>query len=451
MKNLKKYVASLMALVLVLSLLAGCGNGGKTAATDNGNTSDGKASDPEVFTEKSPEEYSGEFEVWTWNEGEMKTIAAEFNKVYPNVKIKIVPVDNGDVNFKLQSTAASGGNFPDIAYVALNTRGQLLDMDIWDDLSQPPYNFDENLVFPSMLSQMKTADGRVICIEREYNPSGMVFRRSLAKEYLGTDDPTEVYNMVSDWDKLVETGKMVSEKSQGKVYMLPGLDEINWILNTQYSEEIFTENKAYLTKYFTHMLTPMVKVVEAGISGHMQRWTPAWNASFRDGNVLLYQYAPWSGTAALKANAPEAVGDWTVIESAGGACILGGTGYGIPREAKNKELAWLFIRWSLLTEEGSEASLASLEYIGPLKSYFENMPEKSDPYFNGQDVNRFLIENVAPKIKLRPASKYDTVLDEVMKVVMERLESDPSFGFENALAYAIEETSNKLPAEMEVE
>lgn len=446
-QRLRKWGALFMAAGMAASVITGCGQGkdsGKEAQSTDGETA-------EVFTQKSPEEYEGEIEIWSWSESEVKTLAENFNEVYPNVKIKYVPVDNGDVTLKLQTAAASGGDFPDIAYVELNTRGKIFAMDIWEDLSKAPYNFDESMVFEPMLKYMKTEDGRILAIDREFNPSGFVFRRSIAEKYLGTDDPEEIYSMISDWDKFVETGKKIKEDSGGEVYMIAGLDDINWMLANQYGEDVFSGDTAYLTKYFTHMLTPMIKIRDAGISGKMKRFTPAWNSSYRDGNVFIYEYAPWSGTSALKTNAPEAVGDWTVIEATGGPYIMGGTAYGIPKEAKNKELAWLFIQWTLLTEDGAKACEEDLGSIGPLKSYFNNKEEKGDEYFNGQDVNKFLLDEIAPKLNLRTANQYDSVLDEVMNLVMERIQDDENFGFDEALAYAVEESTNKLPANMKIE
>jgi len=457
MLKMKKWCALTMAAVMTAGVLGGCGsdsgtgetkavseNAGDSTGTENGETA-------AVSTEKAPEDYEGEIEIWSWSEAEVQTLAENFNAVYPNVKIKYVPIDNGNVTLKLQTTAASGGDFPDVAYMELNTRGQLLAMDIWEDLSAAPYNFDTSTIFQPLLSMETTKDGKVVCIDREYNPSGFVFRRSLAKEYLGTDDRDEIYSMISDWDKFVETGKKVLEASNGEVYMLAGLDDINWMLANQYDEEVFAGDTAYLTKYFTHMLTPMVKIRDAGIAGMMKRWTPAWNSSYRDSNVLIYEYAPGSGSSAIKANAPDTSGDWSVIEATGGPYVMGGTAYGIPKEAKNKELAWLFIQWTLLTEDGMDACAEDFGSIGPLESYFEDRKENTDEFFNGQDVNAFLLDEVAPKLKLRSVNEYDRVLDEVMGLVMEKLENDKSFDFDSALDYAVKEATNKLPATMTIE
>lgn len=436
--------ARLLAVVLILALVGGCG---PTTPVSTPPASPAGA-DSSVATSNT--DLSGELEIWSWSESEIETLSENFNKVYPNVTLKYVPVENGDVTLKLQVAAASDGNLPDLAYMEVMTRGKLFAMDIWEDLSAEPYNMNPDDVFAPLLNYMQTEDGRILGVDREFNPSGFVFRRSLAKEYLGTDNPDEMVALLSDWDKFVEAGKIVREKSGGKVYMLPGLDDINWMLNGQYSDPVFVDNTAQLTKFFTHMFTPMVKIRDAGIAGVMKRWTPAWNASYNDANVLIYQYAPWSGNAALKTNAPDAVGDWSVIKATGGAFTLGGTAYGIPKKAKNKELAWEFIRWTLLTQEGTAACVDSLGVVASYAPFYKTPPQSPDPYFNNQDVNQYLLEQVAPEMKLRRVHEFDGVLNEVSSLLMDMIVDDATMTVEQAVATAIAECKNKLPADMTI-
>lgn len=454
-KRVKSLSIFFVAVMVVSLIMTGCSSGkqGETSSStiSQAASAETSATQTDVASAKKPEDFKGEIEVWSWSESEVKTLGENFSAVYPNVKLKYVPVDNGDVNVKLQAAAASNGHFPDIAYQEASTRGKIFSMNIWENLAAAPYNMDKSLVFDQLQSQMQTADGQVLGVDREFNPSGFVYRRSLAKKYLGTDDPNAVSALISDWDKFVEAGKQVRTKSGGKVYMLAGLDDINWMLSGQYTDPIFEGDTAHLTKYFTHMFTPMVKIRDAGIAGVMKRWTPAWNASYNDGNTLFYEYAPWSGTAALKPNAPDTSGDWTVIKATGGAYTMGGTAYGIPKNAKNKDLAWEFIRWTLLTPEGAKACVDKLEVVTSFKSYYNTIPQVPDKFFNGQDVNKFLMENVAPDLKLRSVSEYDGILNEVMGLIMETLSNDKSIDVNKAVKLAIDECKSKLPSTMKVE
>lgn len=443
----KRIFTSLFVSLLAAATAVGCSPAEQQPA--QGDPVPGASSKEEgstSATEAKEGDLSGEIEIWSWSESEIKTLDENFRAIHPNVKLKYIPVDNGDVNVKLQVAAASDGDFPDIAYQEVMTRGKILSMDIWEDLAAEPYNMDKSMVFDPLLNFMETDDGKILGVDREFNPSGFVYRRSLAKEYLGTDDPAEVSALISDWDKFVETGKKVKEKSGGKVSMLAGLDDINWMLAGQYTDTVFEGDKAHLTPYFTHMFTPMVKIRDAGVASVMKRWTPAWNASYNEGNVLIYEYAPWSGTAALKTNAPDTSGDWTVIEATGGPYTMGGTAYGIPKNAKNKDLAWEFINWTLLTPEGTKACVEDLGVVAPYKAFYNPIPEYQDPFFNNQDVNKFLLENVASKMELRRVHENDGVLNEVMGMMMDTIVADPSITLEKAVQLSIDECKNRLPA-----
>ena len=51
-------------------------------------------------------------------------------------------------------------------------------------------------------------------------PGALFYRRSLAKEYFGTDDPAEIQALLSDFDKYTEAAAVVKEKSGGDTYMV---------------------------------------------------------------------------------------------------------------------------------------------------------------------------------------------------------------------------------------
>ena len=219
---MKRLLALLLALAMVFALCA-CGQQAQTPAAGSADTG------------------SKELTILTWSENECEIYAESFNKVYPDIHVNIVLADNGDVYGKLVAMATAGEQMPDLAYVEMNTRGQHLALDIWEDLSQAPYNFDGSLLEDSLQQVIRDEAGRVCIVEQNYNPAGMLYRRSLAKEYLGTDDINEVAAMIPDWDAFCEVGKTIYEKSNGTVTALPGLDEINWMIDSQYTDNIYDE------------------------------------------------------------------------------------------------------------------------------------------------------------------------------------------------------------------
>ena len=166
---MKKAVAVFCILALVLSLI-GCNRGTSTGsekpATVPKEESQAPSDKGDSGKEKDPSSYSGKASILTWSEDECKTYAAAFNKVYPNIEVEIILADNGDVYSKLLTLAASGGEMPDLAYVEMSTRGQHLALDIWEDLSKAPYNYDGSLLQDALLSTAKNSRGEICIVEQ---------------------------------------------------------------------------------------------------------------------------------------------------------------------------------------------------------------------------------------------------------------------------------------------
>ncbi len=61
------------------------------------------------------------------------------------------------------------------------------------------------------LDAMRTADGEIRGLSYQATPGMLVYRRSIAKAVLGTDDPETVAAAVSDWDKFYETAERMKD------------------------------------------------------------------------------------------------------------------------------------------------------------------------------------------------------------------------------------------------
>lgn len=69
-----------------------------------------------------------------------------FNELYPNVKFEYTPMANGDTLQKYQTALASGTELPDIGWAIIDSRAKVYELDMWEDLSAAPYNFDIKLI-----------------------------------------------------------------------------------------------------------------------------------------------------------------------------------------------------------------------------------------------------------------------------------------------------------------
>ena len=211
MKNLKKILSLALVGTMAVSVLAGCGE-----APDDGS---GKKE------EQGTAENSGDggkvvLSYWGWDSNFYKPMMEAFQKKYPDVEFEITEVASAEYVTKVQQCIASGMELPDILVSEANYRGQMLSIDMWEDLTKEPYNLKDDMFFDSYLNQMKNAEGKILCVDQTVCPSAFAYKRDLAKEYLGTDDPDELAAMLPDIQGFCDAAQKVQKESGGTVKLL---------------------------------------------------------------------------------------------------------------------------------------------------------------------------------------------------------------------------------------
>ena len=128
--------------------------------------------------------------LWTWATGQFDAVQEAYFASHPDAdwEFEKVVVASEDYLTKLQQGYASGGDMPDLLMAEMGWRGSAFALDIWENLEAEPYNFDRSVLLDSVISSITNADDQVIGVENALNPAFMMYKRDLAKEYLGTDD-----------------------------------------------------------------------------------------------------------------------------------------------------------------------------------------------------------------------------------------------------------------------
>lgn len=440
-KRLVKFLSIVSSILIIGSVFTGCGK------TESAQVTDG--SKVQAFDQnKKPEDYKATLTVWGWDENYFKTMTAEFNKTYPNIKFEYTPVSNGDYLQKLQTALASGGDVPDILWSIIDSRGRAFELDTWEALDKAPYNFDKSQVFDYIQPYMVNSKGDVVGIEQCINPAGLAFRRELAKQYLGTDDPAELSKKVSNWDQFIEVGKQVKEKSGGKVFMLPGMTDALQILDSQNPTPVVENGTINITKVYKTELEYLVKFRDAGIVNKLESWSPAWYASYGEPINMFAGCATWTPQFVIQPNDKDGKGKahWGLMNAPGGNFSWGGTAMGISKSSKNKEAAWQFIKFATASQEGAKAA-KSIGFLTSYKEPYKDAEFASDKneWFGGEDIGKFFMNDVAPNIKVRPMSQYDNVIHDALVLVSTSINNDPKITAQDALKKFIDEVHNKIP------
>jgi hypothetical protein len=215
------------------------------------------------------------------------------------------------------------------------------------------------------------------------------YRRSLAKEYFGTDDPAEIQALMSDFDKFVEMAAVVKEKSGGDTFMVGSSGDFQnpffanraqpWIVDDTLVVDPMVEKYVETAKLFR----------DEGYEAQAQQWQEGWFAGMNDtlvdanGNskqVFCYFLPTWGLPYVLAPNAASAdgasdtSGDWGVVTGPL-PYQWGGTWLGAMDESPNLELAKDFIRFATLDQENLENWATGVYTNDYLKAIDPNVPD----------------------------------------------------------------------------
>ncbi len=431
---MKRKLVMLLAGIMLMTQLTGCGSGKETDSTKEGKETSGTASE-----NADMDEISGKITMWTWFD--ISDEIEAYEESHPGTEIEQVVVDAGEYMTKIQTTLASGGTLPDLVWGESLNRGQLFAMDILDDLKAEPYNLDTSLVEQSVLPTMIDEEGRTVGLERNINPSGLAYKRDLAKEYLGTDDPDKLTEMITSWDEFINIGETVKEKSGGKVSMLTSLGDVYYIANGQ-SQEQRIKDGTIQTEVVKDLFTEVCEFRDAGIVSQIEQWTPAWYASFGGKDSIFSPMPSFGLDNFIIPNDPEGEGNWGLIVPPEGGFNWGGTCWGITKDSENKALAWDFVKFDSF-EEGADIRYGNGEIPSGAGYMDEEKVSEENTYFSGQKIGEVFINEILPTIYINPITEYDYTDICTIELVLSSLNADYEMTADDAVDLYISEMQDQ--------
>jgi hypothetical protein len=253
---------------------------------------------------------------------------------------------------------------PDVIALEAAFVKELVEADILEDLNDLLPEAEAAGTYPAVI-EVGTHDGVTKAYSYQATPGALFYRRSLAKEYFGTDDPAEIQELLSDLDKFAEAAAVIKEKSGGNTYMVGSSGDFQnpffsnradpWIVDDTLVVDPMVEKYVETAKLFR----------DEGYEAQAAQWQEGWFAGMNDtlvdaeGNskqVFSYFLPTWGLPYVLAPNAAasdgssDTSGDWGVIPGPL-PYQWGGTWIGVVKGGDNIELAKDFVRFAALDEE----------------------------------------------------------------------------------------------------
>ena len=312
----KKAVSALLCATMVAGMLAGCGKG-----SDSGTPSDTSKGDASNATESASSNLKDDgkvLNIYCWNEEfksritahypDYKEVDATHGKIGDvDVVWNITPSDDNAYQNNLDAALLNQQDAPAddkidiflveadnaLKYVDTDYTAPVKDLGITDaDLSKQ-YQYTKDIATSS--------NGALKAVSWQATPGLFAYRRSIAKDVLGTDDPDKVQEALSSWDKF----NSVAEKAAAKGYkMLSGYDDAYRVFSNNVSKPwVDKNNKIQIDDNIMKWVEQTKTYTDKGYNNKSSLWDTTWAADQGPkGKVFGFFYSTWGINFTLLGN-----------------------------------------------------------------------------------------------------------------------------------------------------
>ena len=376
----KKLLSALLSVAMVSALLAGCGNTAAPVADAPADAPAAEAPAADAATEDAAPAAAADgdnvINLWSFTD-EIPGMVDKFLEANPDfgytVTATIIATTDGAYQPALdQALAAGGADAPDIyaaeaAFVLKYAQGDAanfaaayedLGIDVAGELSSAyiaQYTVDIGT---------RPSDGKLVALGYQATGGAFIYRRSIAKDAFGTDDPDEIASIIGagtgSWDKFFEAADTLKSKGYGIVsgdgdvwHAVENSSDAGWIV----------DGKLVIDPKREAFLDISKKLKDNGYHNNTQDWQDAWFADMKGEGpkgifgffgpawLINYTLAPNCGGEAVGEGT---YGDWAVCAPPIGF-FWGGTWVLANKDTTKAEAVGKIIEW--ITLDSSEDGL----------------------------------------------------------------------------------------------
>jgi len=255
-------------------------------------------------------------------------------------------------------------------------------------------------------------------------PGGFIYRRSIAKAVLGTDDPAKVQDALGSWDQF----DAVAAQAKAKGYfMLSGFDDAFRVFSDNVTSPFVVDSKINIDPSIKRWISQTKLYTEKGYNNKANLWsTESFKGAAKGGKVFGYFGPAWFIDFCLapatleKADGPKQIGngsygDWAFCKGPQGFS-WGGTWICAAAGTDNVKLVH-DIMYTLTCDKNTMAAIA--QGSGDFTNNEEAMKEVAagsyqNPFLGGQNHISLFLES-AKSINKSNMSPYDQGITEKLQ------------------------------------
>ena len=420
---MKKRMALLLAAVMVLGLCA-CAAGDNTPATTQAPTAAEKNEEPTTeATEAAPAEEGKVFNIYAWDE-EFKGFFEKYYTVPEGVTVNwIINSSDGDVYQQKLDEAlynqanASADDKVDMFLAEADFILKYVNTDYTQDITALGVT-DFSNTYTYTVQAASDTNGVVKGVSFQCCPSAMIYRRSIAKDVLGTDDPAEVQALLDSWDKF----NAVAADAKAKGYLMtPSFAETYRVFsNNVTSPWVDADNNLNIDTQIQGWIDQADLFMKNGYTKTAGVWEDDKTVEmFADGKAMCFFGPAWYYNFCMgNAQDPEkgCYGDWAICQGPqahfwGGTWLLAPTGSDNPTMLA--EIMNLFINDE---ETCTKLVKDDMQFSNnqAVNAAVASDPNYGNAFLGGQNDTAMFAE-MAKNIKFENQTIYDQLLNESLQ------------------------------------
>ncbi len=372
--------------------------------------------------------------VWVYSE-EYRSELEEFLNTTPldlSFEASIRAVNSADFEAELNKAIENGEDIPDVFMLSPDNIKKYIDSDLTADVAELGLEVTPDKYFPYVVEAATDQHGAVKAVGWQADPGIFMYRRSMAKAYLGTDNPDQIQTMVSSWDHFYETAQKISQQSEGKTRMLAGQEDMlkpflssddqPWVKD---GSLVFSPRKQAYVNY-------MQKMSSEHLMYTAEQWSEAWITGISDTQSVFGYFS--SGICMLyvmkkacggKMKGEGSYGDWAVVPGPANYC-WGGSWFAAYSGSNNKSEAGDFISLFTACTEDETRMDQSIRYFRTTGEFAASSevvtqirfdPQFEDSFIGGQNYYHQL-SVVARNVSMSHMTTYDSEIGGIFNTYM---------------------------------
>lgn len=245
-------------------------------------------------------------------------------------------------------------------------------------------------------------------------PGLFLYRRSLAKKFLGVNSPEEMQERVKDWDSFLLTAREVNLNSGSSTKLIPSVGDVWQVIRVSRTspwvdDELNLVIDDQVEWYFNFART----LREENLTAEATQWSNAWNAGIANDSIMGYFFSTWGiqwtmldlcgGTKPGEGT----YGDWAAVNGPQ-PYYWGGTWIAVASGCDNDPLAKDIIEYFTVNPDSMrDYCLRSYDYVNNTQVMQGIIDEGYAFDFLGGQDHYSLFQAVTPQIDISAMSAYD--------------------------------------------